>query len=132
MGKFSTTASVIVSSLIFMILHAGALINSNMAVIGALNIFAASILLSLAYLATRSLWLPIGIHAGWNFAQGPLLGINVSGNDFAAGWHPVVLSGPELMTGGKFGFEASALGLAGPLLGIVMMVVFGRLRGAAA
>lgn len=127
MGKFSTTTSVIVSSIIFAALHVGALLNSSMALIGALNIFAASILLSLAYLATRSLWLPIGVHFGWNFAQGPMLGINVSGNDFAAGWHPVALSGPELMTGGKFGFEASLLGLAGPLFGILLMVLFGAL-----
>jgi membrane protease YdiL (CAAX protease family) len=126
MGKFSTATSVIASSVIFTTLHAGALLHSSMALIGALNIFAASLLLSLAYLATRSLWLPIGVHMGWNFAQGPLLGINVSGNDFAAGWHPVMLSGPELMTGGKFGFEASLLGLAGPLLGIVMMALFRR------
>jgi uncharacterized protein len=124
MGKFSTTASVIVSSLVFTALHAGALIHSNMAAIGALNIFAASVLLSLAYLATRSLWLPIGIHTGWNFAQGPLLGINVSGNDFAAGWHPITMTGPELMTGGKFGFEASLIGLSGPVLGILLMIAF--------
>lgn len=130
MGKFSTPASVIVSSIIFTALHAGALMNSSMAFIGAANIFAASVLLSLAYLVTRSLWLPIGIHFGWNFAQGPLLGINVSGNDFAAGWHPVTMTGPELMTGGKFGFEGSLLGLAGPLLGILMMVLFGALRRA--
>jgi len=128
MGKFSTTASVLVSSIIFTAMHAGALLRSDLALVGALNIFGASVLLSLAYLATRSLWLPIGIHFGWNFAQGPLLGINVSGFDFAADWHPVTLSGPEMMTGGSFGFEASLLGLAGPLVGILMMVLFGALR----
>lgn len=132
MGKFSTTASVIVSSIIFTALHAGALLHSDLALVGALNIFGASILLSLAYLATRTLWLPIGVHFGWNFAQGPLLGINVSGFDFGADWHPVTLSGPEMMTGGSFGFEASLLGLAGPLLGILMMVLFGALRRAPA
>jgi len=126
MGKFSTTASVIVSSIIFTALHAGALMHSDMALIGALNIFAASLLLSLAYLATRSLWLPIGIHFGWNFAQGPLLGISVSGFEFSGAWHPIALSGPELMTGGQFGFEGSLLGLAGPLLGILMMLIFRR------
>ncbi|MEQ1755756.1 MAG: CPBP family intramembrane glutamic endopeptidase [Micropepsaceae bacterium] len=124
MSKFSMFTSVLVSSVIFAGLHLSALLHSPMALIGALNIFAASVLLSLAYLATRSLWLPIGIHMGWNFAQGPLLGINVSGNDFASGWHPVTLSGPEMMTGGSFGFEASLLGLAGPLLGMIMMMLF--------
>jgi hypothetical protein len=121
MSKFSTAASVVVSSLLFTALHGGALVQSNMAAVGALNIFLASVLLSLAYLATRSLWLPIGIHAGWNVMQGPVLGINVSGNDLASGWQPVTFSGPEMMTGGSFGFEASVLGLIGPTLGILMM-----------
>jgi membrane protease YdiL (CAAX protease family) len=123
MSKFSTPASVIVSSLIFTALHGGALIKSDMAAIGALNIFLASVLLSLAYLATRTLWLPIGIHAGWNIMQGPVLGFNVSGNDFGTGWHPVAVSGPDMVTGGIFGFEGSVLGLIGPTLGILMMLL---------
>lgn len=126
MSKFPTPVAVLVTSLIFVGLHAGALIGSSMAAIGALNIFLASVLLSLAYLATRSLWLPIGIHAGWNVIQGPLLGINVSGNDVNAGWHPVTLSGPDMMTGGSFGFEGSLMGVIGPALGILMMLLFRR------
>lgn len=126
MGKFSTTAAVVVSSLIFTALHGGALVQSNMAAIGALNIFLASVMLSFAYLATRTLWLPIGLHAGWNIMQGPLLGMNVSGNDFNAGWQPVTLSGSEMMTGGAFGFEGSVFGLIGPTLGIAMVLLFGR------
>jgi membrane protease YdiL (CAAX protease family) len=122
MRKFSTGASIVVSSLIFTALHGAALVQSDMALIGALNIFLASVLLSLAYLATRTLWLPIGIHAGWNIAQGPLLGFNVSGNDFGTAWKPVTMSGPEVMTGGAFGLEASVLGLIGPTLGILMLV----------
>jgi uncharacterized protein len=122
MSKFSTTASVLVSSLLFTALHGAALVKSDMAAVGALNIFLASVMLSLAYLATRTLWLPIGVHAGWNIMQGPMLGINVSGNDFNAGWQPVTMSGPEIVTGGAFGFEGSVLGLIGPTLGILMML----------
>ncbi len=122
MSKFSTAASVMVSSLIFVALHAGALLKSDMALIGGLNIFLASVLLSLAYLGTRSLWLPIGIHAGWNIMQGPVLGFNVSGNDLGTGLHPVTVSGPDMVTGGIFGFEGSVLGLIGPTLGILMML----------
>ncbi len=122
MRKFSTTASVVVSSLLFTALHAAALVKSDMAPIGALNIFLAGVLMSLAYLATRSLWLPIGIHAGWNIMQGPVLGFNVSGNDLGTGLHPVTVSGPDMVTGGIFGFEGSVLGLIGPTLGILMML----------
>jgi membrane protease YdiL (CAAX protease family) len=122
MSKFSTATSVIMSSLMFTALHGGQLAQSDMAAVGALNIFLASVLLSLAYLVTRTLWLPIGIHAGWNVMQGPVLGINVSGTDMATTWQPVTLSGPEMMTGGAFGLEASVLGLIGPTLGILMML----------
>jgi membrane protease YdiL (CAAX protease family) len=126
MSKFSTASSVIVSSLMFTALHGGQLAQSDMAAVGALNIFLASVLLSLAYLVTRTLWLPIGIHAGWNVMQGPVLGINVSGTDMATTWQPVTLSGPEMMTGGAFGLEASVLGLIGPTLGILMMLAMRR------
>ena len=123
MGKFPTAASVIASSLFFTALHAGALIGNEMAAIGALNIFLASVMLSLAYLATRTLWLPIGIHAGWNFVQGPVLGLNVSGIDIGSGWQPVTLSGPGMVTGGSFGFEGSVFGLIGPAMGILLMIL---------
>lgn len=126
MSKFSTATSVIVSSLLFTVLHGAQLALSDMAAVGALNIFLASVLLSLAYLATRTLWLPIGIHAGWNVMQGPVLGINVSGTDMATSWQPVTLSGPDMMTGGAFGLEAGVLGLIGPTLGIAMMLAMRR------
>lgn len=128
MTKFSTATSVVVSSLIFAALHAPELIESGMWVVGAANIFFAGVLMSLAYLKTRSLWLPIGIHAGWNVAQGPLLGLKVSGIDLELGWQPVALQGPDMMTGGSFGFEGSVLAMAGPVLGILMMLLFGRKR----
>ena len=126
MSKFSTTTAVIVSSAIFVALHGGALVQDEVGIVGAVNILLASLLMSVAYLRTRQLWLPIGIHAGWNFTQGPLLGINVSGNDFSQGWHTVALEGSKWVTGGKFGFEASLPGLVGPALGILMILLFAR------
>lgn len=108
MSKFSTTASVIVSSIVFVALHLGPLIKDEIGMVGAANIFLASLLMSFAYLRTRQLWLPIGIHAGWNVTQGPLLGIKVSGNDFSQGWHTVALQGSKWVTGGAFGFEGES------------------------
>jgi uncharacterized protein len=66
----------------------------------------AGIMLAAAYTATRRLWVPIGIHFGWNFAQGGLFGIAVSGNP-VDGWLKTELSGPELLSGGAFGAEGS-------------------------
>ena len=67
----------------------------------------AGILLGAAYAASGSLWLPIGIHAGWNFAEGPVFGMEVSGHTRAAGWIGGHLQGAEILTGGSFGPEAS-------------------------
>lgn len=65
----------------------------------------AGVLLGAAYAATRTLWLPIGLHWAWNFFEGPIFGEEVSGG---AGPHWLVakISGPALWTGGSFGPEA--------------------------
>ena len=73
-----------------------------------INIFLAGLLLGLAYLKTRRLALPMGIHLGWNWAQGSLLGFGVSGTMDTRGWvNPVFEGRPEWFTGGAFGLEAS-------------------------
>ena len=73
-----------------------------------LNIGLAAILLGFCYLRTRSLALPIGVHLGWNWAQGSLLGFGVSGtSDIHGLWTPVFHGKPEWLTGGAFGLEAS-------------------------
>lgn len=73
-----------------------------------LNIFLAGLLLGVAYLKTRRLALPMGIHLGWNWAQGSLLGFGVSGTMDTRGWvNPVFEGRPEWLTGGAFGLEAS-------------------------
>lgn len=73
-----------------------------------LNIALAAIFLGLAYLRTRSLALPIGLHLGWNWAQGSLLGFQVSGTHLGAGpWFPVLHDKPHWFTGGSVGLEGS-------------------------
>ncbi|MBW0145451.1 CPBP family intramembrane glutamic endopeptidase [Sphingomicrobium clamense] len=70
----------------------------------------AGLLLGAAYMWTRSLWLPIGIHFGWNMTQGFVFDVPVSGND-VEGLVTAELSGPELLSGGAFGLEASLIAL---------------------
>jgi membrane protease YdiL (CAAX protease family) len=71
----------------------------------------AGVLLALLYLVTRSLWTCIGLHAGWNIAQGTVYGIPVSGTH-ADGWLVSARSGPDWLSGGAFGAEASVVALA--------------------
>ncbi|MCY7279472.1 MAG: CPBP family intramembrane metalloprotease [Sphingomonas bacterium] len=70
----------------------------------------AGVLLGGAYMLTRSLWAPIGIHAAWNFTQGQVFDVPVSGID-GTGLVEAKLSGPELLSGGTFGLEASVIAL---------------------
>ena len=70
----------------------------------------AGVLLGGAYMLTRSLWAPIGLHAAWNFTQGEIYDVPVSGID-GTGLVEAKLSGPELLSGGAFGLEASVIAL---------------------
>lgn len=104
----SWTALVITSALFGLahILNPGATWFSSFAVA-----VEAGLMLGGAYMLTRSLWLPMGLHAAWNLIQGPVFGVPVSGNA-AHGILRSTLSGPTLLSGGSFGLEASVIALA--------------------
>jgi len=70
----------------------------------------AGVLLALIYHVTRSLWPCIGLHAAWNVMQGTFFGIPVSGTE-AHGWLVSSRSGPDWLSGGVFGAEASVVAL---------------------
>jgi membrane protease YdiL (CAAX protease family) len=72
----------------------------------------AGIMLGAAYVVSRNLWLPIGIHFAWNLSEAGVFGTTVSGsaNDFG-GLLRTTLSGPSALTGGAFGPEASLLAI---------------------
>lgn len=92
-----------------------------------LNIALAAVLLGLCYLKTKSLALPIGVHIGWNFTQGNLLGFGVSGTSEAKGLlQPVFHSRPEWLTGGTFGLEAS---LPCAVVCLVAVILLARWKG---
>ncbi|KRE99977.1 abortive infection protein [Frateuria sp. Soil773] len=70
----------------------------------------AGLLFGLLYHVTRSLYLCMGVHAAWNFMQGTVYGIPVSGTS-ADGWLVSTRSGPDWLSGGVFGAEASVIAL---------------------
>ena len=95
-----------ISAALFGLLHMG---NPNATIGGALAIAVeAGVLLAAAYAYTRRLWLPIGIHFAWNFVQGGVFGVAVSGNEIP-GLLQGRLTGPEWLSGGAFGAEASVV-----------------------
>ncbi|WP_049623596.1 CPBP family intramembrane glutamic endopeptidase [Frateuria defendens] len=84
----------------------------------------AGILFGLLYHVTRSLWLCMGLHTAWNFMQGTVYGIPVSGTR-ADGWLVSTRSGPDWLSGGVFGAEASVVAL-----GLCLLVSAGLLAQA--
>jgi uncharacterized protein YndB with AHSA1/START domain len=111
--------SLAISALLFGALHLG---NPHATLASAAAIaFEAGILLAAAYLVTRRLWLPMGIHAAWNFVQGGVFGIPVSGGA-SQGWLHSRLTGPAWLSGGGFGAEASVVAFAACLCaGLVLL-----------
>jgi len=75
--------------------------------LASVNIFLAGAVLGLAYLGTRSLAMPMGLHVGWNWCQGSLLGFGVSGTRALGCFVPVPHGQPLWVTGGPFGLEGS-------------------------
>jgi hypothetical protein len=128
-SKYGAWVAAIVTTLIFLALHFAPISQGAAGLIAGANILLASLLLSLAYVRTGQLWLAIGIHLGWNGLQGPVLGINVTGNDLAFGhWRVFEFLGDPLLTGGAMGVEGGLIGLIGPALGIVVVMLFVKQR----
>lgn len=94
------------------------------------NIFLASILFGLAWVRTRSLALPIGIHFMANVTQGVILGFGVSGTVEPSVFAPRFLTDLTWLTGGPFGLEASLPGLAAVIMAVIAFIAFARWKPA--
>jgi len=119
-----TWAALVLSAVLFGLGHRG---NPGATLVSSLAIaLEAGVLLAAAYVATRSLWLPIGLHAAWDFFEGPVYGAHVSGIAL-----PSVLQasfpGPAWLTGGDFGPEAGVPAVVlGTALGTAFLVLAWR------
>lgn len=97
--------------------------SAGLKVIGSLSIAVeAGILFATAYLLTRRLWMPIGIHWAWNFFEGPVFGTPVTGSNTEQPLLQGHITGPSWATGGGFGPEASIPALLiGTALGLLFL-----------
>src|SRR5262249_22445210 len=119
---FGTWVGVAVSAIAFGSLHG---LNPNASLAASIAIILESgILLAAADFATRTLWFPIGLHFGWNFAEDFIFCVRLSGH--AA--RPAIVEGPltgsPLWTGGAYGLESSisAIGMAAILSAILIAI----------
>lgn len=117
MKGLGTWGSIALISFLFGLLHWGNPGSSGMSVLGTVL---AGVALSLAYLKTRSVWFPYGIHLGWNVGLSVVLGYPMSGIRTASFW-TIDVSGSEAMLGGRYGPEAGLLG-CGVFLGACVVI----------
>lgn len=109
--------ALLITSLIFSASH---LFNPNWTVIGLTNIILAGLLLGIYFVHRRNLWFPIGMHFSWNLFQGAVFGSEVSGVSTPSVLQTEI-SGSELLTGGKFGFEASLVATVAIVVSIILI-----------
>lgn len=121
-GWTGTWIALTLTSALFGLVH---LFNPNATLWGALAIaIEAGGMLTAAYVATRKLWVPIGLHFGWNVAGSAIFSTEVSGNNTPQGLLDASTSGPVLITGGEFGPEGSVYSI---VFCVLVAAVFMRL-----
>ena len=114
--------AVAISSAVFGLLH---LTNPHASLIAALGITFAGLFMAYGYLRTGNLWLPIGLHIGWNFFEGVVFGFPVSGtSSLRLIEHSV--TGPEWFTGGAFGPEAGVVSILAMGIGTGLIWLYTR------
>jgi membrane protease YdiL (CAAX protease family) len=121
--------AVAISALLFGLIHltsAGATIFSALAV--ALQ---AGVLLTAAYALTHRLWMALGIHMAWDFANDGIFGVGVAGQSGQSipGVLQATLNGPNLFTGGALGVEASLITLVVMLIASIILLRIAHQKG---
>ena len=114
LGAVGPWATVIPVGVIFALLHGS---NPGASWFSTANTAGFGILFGYAYLRSRDLWLPIGLHFGWNFTL-PLFGVNVSGLRMKVTGYEMSWTAGNLWSGGEYGPEASIL------TSVVIIVLF--------
>ncbi len=117
--RWNTWVALLISAALFGWEHIG---NDNATWWSSLAIaIEAGLLLGAAYKWSGTLWVPIGIHWAWNYVQGNVFGLAVSGTNAGDSILVTTVNGPEIITGGAFGPEASIIAV---LLGTLYTIVF--------
>jgi len=96
--------------------------NPNTSLWSTLALIISDILLVAAFIYTRRIWLVWGVHMGWNFFQDGIFGMPNSGITSFQSWIQPAISGPEWITGGSFGIEASVIAVC-LSIGVAIVIV---------
>jgi membrane protease YdiL (CAAX protease family) len=123
-AKAGVAAGIVLSSLVFALQHA---LNPNLTPLALANLFLYAVFAALYALRDESLWGVFGLHSAWNWTQGNVLGLPVSGSGFGqAPLFHLQTAGPGWWTGGAFGPEGGLTVTLSTLLGIIVLLVLMR------
>ncbi len=104
-GAMGPYATILPVSLLFALAHGG---NMNVTLLGLVNTTLWGIVLGYAFLRSGDLWLPIGLHFGWNWSL-PLFGVNLSGFTMNVTGYAMHWKMDPLWSGGAYGPEGGLL-----------------------
>lgn len=118
-NKYGTVFAVIFSSVLFALLHGA---NIGFTLLAGINLFLIAVLFALTYLKTNSLVITCAMHTAWNFCQGTLYGLEVSGSSSSLAILASSYSktATDLFTGGKFGPEG---GIGVTIVTIITLII---------
>ena len=123
----SIPIAIIVSSFGFGLLH---IFNEGFGIISLINISLIGVFLALYYIQTDNIWGVAAIHGIWNFAQGNIYGIQVSGMNISRSiLTSKAVEGKEILSGGAFGAEAGIVSTIVYILFIIGLLIFMYKKG---
>jgi membrane protease YdiL (CAAX protease family) len=117
--------AVAVSSAFFGLTHLG---NAHHTWISTVNTMLVGIPLSIAYLRTRSLWMPVGMHFIWNYVQGFVFGLPLSGYTFSTSLLKAQVHGAAWLTGSDYGPEGGLLSTVAVVGAGIFLFLSARIR----
>lgn len=118
--RIPTIAAVVLNSVVFAVLH---IFNSGISATAIFNLTLFGVFASLYFLRTDNIWGVGALHSAWNFAQGNLFGIPVSGMGSEVSVLRFSPAGSRMINGGEFGLEGG-LAVTAVLAAATLLVVF--------
>ena len=128
-SRYGLVPAIAISSLLFCVFHA---LNPGFSVLAFINLVLISVLYGLIAYYTDNIWIVCAAHTMWNFTQGNVFGLEVSGNTGNVSFIHTELgdNASSLMTGGTFGPEGGLPVTIITVIGIVLVILFLRKRKA--
>ena len=119
-NRLNLSWGIAISSSLFSMLHLG---NQGVTALSLISIVLVGVLMALYMLKTDNIWGVAALHGAWNFAQGNLVGVSVSGQNAGGSLlHFQARSGvPDWLSGGAFGLEGNIVTCLVLLIGIIIL-----------